>query len=151
MTVILLGIVRICSSLLKCNYLKSEKLFLHFLFHLWNLLQILKILTKRMLVIADVFPRLLTVKDLFRPLCKKHRFRRSFGSQHVKGSQTLVKSAWEHFYHIFWSLWREMIHKLSPLLKFEILGVFVKAMTADDMYPFWDCENLQLLIQMHLS
>ena len=29
-----------------------------------------------------------------------------------------------------------MICKISPLLKFEILGVFVNTLTADDNYPF---------------
>ena len=44
-----------------------------------------------------------------------------------------------------------MICKISPLLKFEILGVFVDALTADGKYPKRDCENLQLSIQMQLS
>ena len=60
-------------------------------------------------VIANVFPKLQIVKDLFWPLSEKRRFRTFFDSQHVKGSQTLVKSAWEHFYHIFPSLSLEMI------------------------------------------
>ena len=45
-----------------------------------------------MIVIANVFRKLQTVKDLVRPLSKKSRFRTPFDSQHVKGSQTLVKS-----------------------------------------------------------
>ena len=44
-----------------------------------------------------------------------------------------------------------MSWKISPLLKFEILGVFVKTLTADDKYPNRDCENLELGIQMQLS
>ena len=43
MTSILFGIERISSSLFECNYFKNEKLFLNFLFHLWNLHQILSI------------------------------------------------------------------------------------------------------------
>ena len=53
-----------------------------------------------MTVQANVFPKLQLVKDLVRPLSKKRRFTTSFESQHVKASQTLVKSRWEHFYHI---------------------------------------------------
>ena len=64
-------------------------------------------------------------KDLVRPHSKKRHFRASFHSQRVKASETLLKSAWEHFYHIFSALWGEMIRKMSPLVKFEILGVFV--------------------------
>ena len=44
-----------------------------------------------------------------------------------------------------------MIWKISPLLKFEILGVFFNPLTADDKYPNRDCENFQLSIQMQLS
>ena len=84
-----------------------------------------------------------TVKYLFGPLSKKRRFRTSFDSQHVKESQTFVKSAWEHFYHIFSSLWLEkMIWKISPLLEFEIIGVFVNTLTGDEKYVVPECENL---------
>ena len=46
-----------------------------------------------MIVIATLFRKLHTAKDLVRPLSKKQRFRTPFDSQHAKGSQTLVKSA----------------------------------------------------------
>ena len=42
-----------------------------------------------------------TVKDLLRPLSEKHTFRAPFYSQHVKGSQFLVKSSWNHFMIFF--------------------------------------------------
>ena len=93
MTSILLGIVRICCWLFKRNYLKNEKLFLSFLFHLSNFQQILNISQKRKFVIANVFPKLQNVKDLLRALSKKRRFRTSFDSQDVKGSLTLRTSA----------------------------------------------------------
>ena len=37
-----------------------------------------------MINIANVFPRLRTVKELVKPLSKNRRFRTSFGSQHGK-------------------------------------------------------------------
>ena len=117
--------MRICLSLFKCNYLRKEKHFLSFLFNLSNFHQILNNLKKKKIVIAIVFPKLRTVLDFVRPLTKHRRFRTSFGNQHVKGFQTLVKSSWELFYHIFSSLWEEMIWKISPWLKFEIIRVFV--------------------------
>ena len=49
------------------------------------------------------------------------RLKTPFDSQHVKPFQTLVKSSWELFYHIFSSLWGEIIWKISPWLKFEII------------------------------
>ena len=45
-----------------------------------------------MILIANVFPKLETVKILLRPLSKKRRFRTRFDSEHVKASQTLAKS-----------------------------------------------------------
>ena len=62
-----------------------------------------------------------------------------------------MKSAWEYFNHIFWSVWGEMTWKLSPLLNFKILGVFVNTLTADENYPFGDSRDLQFPIQMELS
>ena len=44
-----------------------------------------------------------------------------------------------------------MTWKISCLLNFEILGVFVHTLTADDNYPFGDCGDLQFPIQMQLS
>ena len=84
-------------------------------------------------------------------MSKKPRFRTSFRSQHVKGSQTLVKSVREHFYHIFLSLWGKLIWKLYPLVICDILGTFVNTLTVDDEYPLWNYESLLLPIQMQLS
>ena len=119
-TSILFRIVVISRSLFIFKYLKNENYFVSFFFHLWNLHQILNIFKKKMIVIADVFPKLQTVKDLVRPLTIKRCFRTSFDSQHVKGYQTLVKSSWERFYHTFPSPWGGMIWNISPLLKFEL-------------------------------
>ena len=80
---------------------KTKNFFSFFLFYFWNLNQILNFLKKKMIVRANVFPNLQTVKDLVRPLTKKHRFRTHFDSQHVKESQALEKSTWDQFYHVF--------------------------------------------------
>ena len=82
----------------------KPKTFIHSFFHFWNLHQILNILKKKIILIATLFPELQIVKDLVTPLSKKHSFRIPFYSQHVKGSQILVKSALEHFHHIVSSL-----------------------------------------------
>ena len=85
-------ILTICHSQFKCNYLENEKLCLHFLFNFWNLNQILNVLKKRIIVIANVFPILQTAKNLLRTVSKEGRFRPGFDSQHVKASQILAKS-----------------------------------------------------------
>ena len=46
-----------------------------------------------MIVKATLLRKLQAVKDLVRPLRKKQCFTKPFDSQHVKGSQTLVKTA----------------------------------------------------------
>ena len=74
-TSILFQIVGIYRSLFKCNFLKKKKRFLRFLFHLWNLHQILNIFNKKKIVIANVFPKLRTGSDLVRPLTNKRIFK----------------------------------------------------------------------------
>ena len=135
MTSSMFRIVRIVSSLFKWYYVKDGRLFLNIWFDWWKLHQISNILKNKMIVIANVYPILQTVKDLVRPFSKKRCLRISFDSQPVRGSQAHVKSAWEHFHHIFLSLGGEIIWKISPSVKFEILGIFVNTLTADDKYP----------------
>ena len=110
------------SFLFKSSYLKNKKHFLGFLFHLWNLHQILNNFKKKKIVIANVFPKLATVQGLVTPLTIQRRLKTSLDSQHVKRFQTQVKSRWEHFHHISSSPWGEVIWKISPWLKFEIIG-----------------------------
>ena len=62
MRTIPLGILGICSSSIKCIYLENGKLFLNIFFHLWNVPKILKIFEEKMILIANVFPKLQTVK-----------------------------------------------------------------------------------------
>ena len=121
-TSILFRIVRICRSLFKSSYLKNKKHFLGFLFHLWNLREISNIFRKKKIVIGNVFPKLVTVQGLVTPLTIQRGLKSSFDRQHVKRFQTLVKSSWEYFYHIFSSLWGEIIWKTSRWLRFGIIG-----------------------------
>ena len=86
-TSILFRIVRICRSVFKSSYLKKKKHFLGFLFHWWNLRQILNNFKKKKTVIANVFPKLATVKDLVTPLTIQRRLKTSFDSQHGKWYQ----------------------------------------------------------------
>ena len=46
-----------------------------------------------MIVIAALFRKLQTMKDLDRPLSKKHRFGTPLDSQHVNGSEPYIKFA----------------------------------------------------------
>ena len=54
----------------KCNYLKNEKIFLHFFFHFWIVHQILNTLKEKIVVIPSVFPKLQTVRSFVRKLSR---------------------------------------------------------------------------------
>ena len=110
----------ICNSQLKCNYLKNEKIILYFLFHFVNLHQILNIRKKKMMVVANVFLKLQTVKNFVTPLFKKCHFGTRLKRGDMKVFWILAKSPWECFYHVFSSIWRKLIRKISSLGLFEI-------------------------------
>ena len=54
-----------------------------------------------MTLIADVFPKLHTQKNLVRSMPKKSSFKGSFGKQHGKRAKTLLKFAFQHLYHVY--------------------------------------------------
>ena len=115
MASILFNIAGICNSQIKGNYLENKIFFLNFWFYFWNLQQILNILEKKMMVIANVFPILQTVKNFVTPLCQKRRLRSRLDSRHVKVSRIFAKSPWESFYGGFSSTWLKLIRKISLL------------------------------------
>ena len=104
-----------------------------------------------MTLIAYFFPKLQTAKDVVGQISKKPRFRTPLDSQHVKGSQTLVKSVRQFFYHTSSSLCAKLTWKLYPLVICEILEAFVNNLTVDEKYPLRNSDNLPLPIQMQLS
>ena len=151
MASILFKVVRNCNSQLKWYYLRKDKLFFHFLVHLWILHEILNTLKEKMIVIANVFPKLQTVKSFVRKLSQEHSFSTGFGSQLVKASQMLPRFCRECIYHVFLSFSVKLIWKMFAIVLGQILGVFVNTLTADGKYPVQRCEKFQLPIQMQLS
>ena len=67
-------------------------------------------------------------------MSKKPRVKTLMDSQHVRGLETLHKSAMQYFGHIFWSLWKEISSKNSLLVVSEVLRLFVNTLTPDDKY-----------------
>ena len=55
---------------------------------------------KKMTLIADLFSRLSTPKNVVRQMSKKCRFKGPFDKQHGKRVQTLLRSQRQHRYHI---------------------------------------------------
>ena len=53
-----------------------------------------------MTLIADLFPKLRTPKNVVRNLSKKSRFKGPFDWQHGKRFPTLLRSEPQHLYHI---------------------------------------------------
>ena len=84
-------------------------------------------------------------------MSKKPCFRTPFNSQHTKGSQTLPKSAQQHFYQILSSLRPIYSWKMSFLAIFEILGLFLNILNDHHKYSLCNREHLQQSIQMQLS
>ena len=98
-----------------------------------------------------VFSILQTLKHLVRPMSKKHRLRTPFNSQHVKGTQTLVKCTRQHLYHIFPSILGKLGCKMSLLVICKILGLFFNTLTVNEKYFLCNSENLVKQIQTKLS
>ena len=65
---------------------------------------------------------------------KKPRVRTLMDSQHVKGSETLLKSAREKFRQIFSSFSKKISSKNAFSVVSEILRLFVNILTPDDKY-----------------
>ena len=103
-----------------------------------------------MIVIANAFPKLLTVKIFVRKLSQEQRFRIGVDSQHVKASELLVIFPWDPFSHVLLLFSGKLIRNIFPLVLGEILGMFGNTLTTDGKYPVQGCENLQLPFQMHL-
>ena len=104
-----------------------------------------------MTVIAEVFPKLRTPKNLVRSMPKKSSFKGSFLKQHSKRAQTLLKCQGQLLYHIYWSLWRQLSYKKSLLVICKISRLFPNRLSADGKYSLFNRDNLTQPIQMQVS
>ena len=101
--------------------------------------------------IADVFPKWRTPKNLVRSMSKKSRFKGSFGKQHGKRTQRLLKFGSQRLYQIYWSLWRQMTCKKSLLVICKISRLFPNTLSGNGKYSLFNRDNLTQPIQMQLS
>ena len=67
-------------------------------------------------------------------MSKKSCFRRPFDKQHRKRVKPLLNSASKHLYHIHWSLPSQMSWKKSLFSIFQVLGLLVITLAADEKY-----------------
>ena len=102
-----------------------------------------------MSLIADIFPKLRTQKNLVRSMPKKYGF--SFKKQHGKCAQTLLKCQGQILYHIYWSMLRKLSYKKSLLVICKISRLFPNTLNAHGKYCLFNRDNLTQPIQMQLS
>ena len=101
-----------------------------------------------MTLIAFVFPKLQTpklwldksLKSLTGPLDKHHG----------RCAKALLKSASQLLYHIHWVLRSQLSRKRSLLLTWNILGLVVNTLAADEKYPVLIRGSFTIPIQMQL-
>ena len=104
-----------------------------------------------MTLMADVFPILVTRKNVVRSMSKKSPFKGSFGKQHGKGPQTLWKFAWQYLSHIYWSLWKQLTCKKSLLVICNISRLFPNTLSGVGKYSLFNRDYLTQPSQMQLS
>ena len=104
-----------------------------------------------MTLIANVFPKLRPSKNGVRQVWKKYRFRVTFGKQHGKRAQTLLKPERRHVYQIYWSLWSQLSFKKSLLVKCKTWRRFLNTFTSHDKESVLNIQYLQHPIHMQLS
>ena len=104
-----------------------------------------------MTLIADVFPKLRTQKNLVRSMNKKSTFKGSFEKQHGKCAEILLKCQGEHLYHIHWSMGRQLTWKESLVVTWKISRLFPNTLSGDGKYSLLNRDNLTQPIQMQLS
>ena len=102
-------------------------------------------------LIAYVFQNFQTVKYVIKQMSKKPQFTTHFDSQHAKASQTLLKSATQHWYHLFPLLLGKLNWEIYLFLTSEILDLFVNTLSADDRYSLHNKKNLPRPVQIQLS
>ena len=84
-------------------------------------------------------------------ISKKFRFKGSFEKEHGKRAQRLLKFAWEHLYHIYSSLGRQLTCKKSLLVICKIPRLFRNTLSGDGKYSLFNRDNLTQPIQMQVS
>ena len=101
--------------------------------------------------IAERFSKLLTPKTVVTWMPESFYFRRPFGSQRVKWSETLLKSARKHFYDNFLLISNKLSCVSCLLVGSEILVPFCNMLTADHRYSCHNWEKFPQKGQPQLS
>ena len=84
-------------------------------------------------------------------MSKRPCFMQRFDSQHGNGSQTLPRSARNHFDTTIPLISSRASRKRLVLVRSQVLGQFVNTMTADQKYFRQNLENLPQQVQTQIS
>ena len=128
-----------------CNCLKVKKNFLIF-FSISRIYKTFRILSKKSWASEAIsFWNYWLGKAELLKCAKNPRVRTFMENQHIKGSETLLKSARQYFCYIFWSHLKKIIQKNCFLEVSEILCLFVNI--ASEGISFWNytLEKVELL------
>ena len=106
---------------------------------------------KKMRLIAHIYPKLRSPKNLVRSMLIKSRLKGSFPKQDGKCAQTLLKFAWRNLYQIQWWISRQLTFKRPLLVICKIWRLFPNTLSADGKYSLVNRDNLTQPIQMQLS
>ena len=91
------------------------------------------------------------LKDVATYTSKRSCFRTPFANERVNGFQTLLNSGRHHYCALLSSIRGKLSCKKSPSVWYEILRLFVKALTADNKYSDSNMKNFHQQFQTPLS
>ena len=111
----------------------------------------MNIFKKRITLIASLFLRLPSPKNVVRYMSKKSCFRLPFQKEDGKRVSTLFKLERQNLYHIYWSTRRQFSSKKSLLVICKSLRLFVNTISAVDKCSLPNRDNLMRPIHMQLS
>ena len=106
---------------------------------------------KKMSLMAQIFLKLMTPKEVFTYMHKTCSFWKLFGSERFNDYVKLLKSGEKYFYPTFSSVWVNFRYKKPFLVRTEILRLLVNTLTAGYEYSHTNTVNLLLRVQMQLS
>ena len=89
---------------------------------------------KRISLIAQIFSKLFTPKNVLSWMPNSSCFRAPFKNERVHGFQTVMKPAGEHFYSNFPLFQDKLSWKISFWIRSKMLVLFLNTFTADHMY-----------------
>ena len=121
-------------------------IFIAFFKYKWNFAH----LKKRISLMAQIFCKLVTPKNVLSWMPSSFCFRAPLKSERVHGSQTLLKSAWENFYCNFPVFQDKLSGKISFWIRSKMLRLFVKTLMCYHMYSPHSWEKFLQRVQAQL-